>query len=288
MNIRPRRSVLYMPADNARALEKARTLPCDCVIIDLEDAVAPENKLAARAQAVASVRAGGFGGREVVIRINGRDTPWGAEDLAAAVEAQPDAILFPKVDDAADITAYDAALSGQPRLWAMIETCASVFQLDAIGRAAAKTRLEAWVIGTNDLAKEMRCRPGADRAPLLPALALAVTAARAHGIAVIDGVFNDIGDTEGLARQCAQGADFGFDGKTLIHPGQVGPANAAFSPTAEEIDWARTVVAAFALPENADKGVVKVAGKMTERLHLAQAQRALAVAEAVARHEAQA
>ena len=288
MNIRPRRSVLYMPADNARALEKARSLPCDCVIIDLEDAVAPENKLAARAQAVASVRAGGFGGREVVIRVNGRDTSWGAEDLAAAVEAQPDAILVPKVNDAADVAAYDAALSGQPRLWAMIETCAAVFQLDAIGRAAAKTRLEAWVIGTNDLAKEMRCRPGADRTPLLPALALAVTAARAHGIVVIDGVFNDIGDADGLARQCAQGADFGFDGKSLIHPGQVGPANRAFSPTAEEIDWAQAVVAAFALPENADKGVVKVAGKMTERLHLAQAQRALAVAEAIARHETQA
>ena len=287
MNIRPRRSVLYMPADNARALEKARSLPCDCVIIDLEDAVAPENKLAARAQAAATVRAGGFGGREVVIRVNGRDTPWGAEDLAAAVEAQPDAILVPKVNDAADVAAYDTAISGQPRLWAMIETCASIFQLDAIGRAAANTRLDAWVIGTNDLAKEMRCRPGADRAPLLPALALAVTAARAHGITVIAGVFNDIGDAEGLARQCAQGADFGFDGKSLIHPGQVGPANTAFSPTAEEIDWAKAVVAAFALPENADKGVVKIGGKMTERLHLAQAQRALAVAEAVARHEAQ-
>jgi citrate lyase subunit beta/citryl-CoA lyase len=288
LNIRPRRSVLYMPADNARALEKARSLPCDAVIIDLEDAVAPENKLAARAQAVAAVRAGGFGGREVVIRVNGRDTPWGAEDLAAAVEAQPDAILVPKVNDAADLSTYNAAISGAPRLWAMIETCASVFQLDAIGRAAGTTRLEAWVIGTNDLAKEMRCRPGAERAPLLPALALAVTAARAHGIAVIDGVFNAIGDAEGLARQCAQGADFGFDGKSLIHPGQIGPANAAFSPTAEEIGWARSVVAAFALPENADKGVVKVDGKMTERLHLAQAQRALAVAEAVARHEAQA
>jgi citrate lyase subunit beta/citryl-CoA lyase len=288
LNIRPRRSVLYMPADNARALEKARSLACDAVIIDLEDAVAPENKLAARAQAVAAVRAGGFGGREVVIRVNGRDTPWGAEDLAAAVEAQPDAILVPKVNDAADLSTYNAALSGAPRLWAMIETCASVFQLDAIGRAAGTTRLEAWVIGTNDLAKEMRCRPGAERAPLLPALALAVTAARAHGIAVIDGVFNDIGDAEGLARQCAHGADFGFDGKSLIHPGQIGPANAAFSPTAEEIAWARSVVAAFALRENADKGVVKVDGKMTERLHLAQAQRALAVAEAVARHEAQA
>jgi citrate lyase subunit beta/citryl-CoA lyase len=275
-----------MPADNARALEKARTLPCDAVIIDLEDAVAPDAKAAARAQAVATVKAGGFGGREVVIRVNGRDTPWGADDLAAAVEAQPDAILVPKVNDAADVAAYDAALSGRPRLWAMIETCASVFQLDAIGRAARASRLEAWVIGTNDLAKEMRCRPGADRGPLITALSLAVTAARAHGLTVIDGVFNDIADAEGLATECAQGADFGFDGKSLIHPSQVGPANAAYSPAPEEIVRAQAIVAAFALPDNAGKGVVKVEGKMTERLHLAQAERILAIAEAIARHEA--
>jgi citrate lyase subunit beta/citryl-CoA lyase len=275
-----------MPADNARALEKARTLPCDAVIIDLEDAVAPDAKAAARAQAVATVKAGGFGGREVVIRVNGRDTPWGADDLAAAVEAQPDAILVPKVNDAADVAAYDSALSGRPRLWAMIETCASVFQLDAIGRAARASRLETWVIGTNDLAKEMRCRPGANRAPLITALSLAVTAARAHGLTVIDGVFNDIADAEGLARECAQGADYGFDGKSLIHPSQVGPANAAYSPAAEEISRAQSIVAAFALPDNAGKGVVKVEGKMTERLHLAQAERILAIAEAIARHEA--
>jgi citrate lyase subunit beta/citryl-CoA lyase len=168
----------------------------------------------------------------------------------------------------------------------MIETCASVFQLDAIGRAARASRLEAWVIGTNDLAKEMRCRPGADRAPLITALSLAVTAARAHGLTVIDGVFNDIADAEGLARECAQGADYGFDGKSLIHPSQVGPANAAFSPAAEEITKAQAIVAAFALPDNAGKGVVKVEGKMTERLHLAQAERILSIAEAIARHEA--
>jgi len=275
-----------MPADNARALEKARSLPCDAVIIDLEDAVAPDGKAAARAQALAAVQAGGFGGREVVIRVNGRDTPWGAADLAAAVEAQPDAILVPKVNDAAEMAAYDAAISGRPRLWAMIETCQAVFQLDAIGRAAATSRLDAWVIGTNDLAKEMRCRPGADRAPLLAALSLAVTAARAHGLVVIDGVYNDIANAEGLARECAQGADFGFDGKSLIHPGQIAPTNAAFSPAQAEVAWARGVVAAFALPENADKGVVKVDGKMTERLHLAQAERVIALAEAVVRHEA--
>ena len=275
-----------MPADNARALEKARTLPCDAVIIDLEDAVAPDAKAAARDQAVATVKAGGFGGREVVIRVNGRDTPWFGDDIEAAVEAQPDAILVPKVNNAVDVAAASFALSGRPRLWAMIETCASVFHLDAIGAAAATTRLDAWVIGGNDLAKEMRCRPGADRAPLLAALGLAVVAARAHGLTVIDGVFNDIADAEGLARQCAQGADFGFDGKSLIHPSQVDPANAAYSPAPAEIARAEAIVAAFALPENAGKGVVKVEGRMTERLHLAQAERILAIAEAIARHEA--
>jgi citrate lyase subunit beta/citryl-CoA lyase len=249
--------------------------------------VAPDGKAAAREMAAAAVRAGGFGGREVVIRVNGAGTPWGAEDLAAAVEAQPDAILVPKVDNAADVARYDAALSGRPRLWAMIETCASIFQLDAIARAAASTRLEAWVIGTNDLAKEMRCRPGVERTPLAASLSLAVAAARAHGLAVIDGVYNGIGDADGLARQCAQGADFGFDGKSLIHPGQIAAANAAFSPAEDEIAWSRVVVAAFDLAENAAKGAIKIEGRMVERLHLAEAQRLIALAEAIARQEAE-
>jgi citrate lyase subunit beta/citryl-CoA lyase len=286
LNVRPRRSALYMPAGNARAVEKARTLPCDVVILDLEDAVAPDAKAQARDLAVAAVKAGGFGGREVVIRVNGLATPWGADDLAAAVAAQPDAILAPKVSTPADVAAYDAALSGRPRLWAMIETCAAVFALDPIAAAAAATRLEAWVIGTNDLAKEMRCRQGVERAALTAPLSLAVAAGRAHGLTVIDGVYNDIGDAEGLVRQCAQGADFGFDGKSLIHPSQIEAANAAFSPSPDEIAWARTVVGAFDLAENSVKGVVRVEGRMVERLHLAEARRLIAVAEAIAGHEA--
>jgi citrate lyase subunit beta/citryl-CoA lyase len=202
------------------------------------------------------------------------------------VAAQPDAILVPKVSTPQDVAAYDAAIAGRPRLWAMIETCAALFQLSAIAAAADVTRLDAWVIGTNDLAKEMRCRPGVERTPLLAALSLAVAAARAQGLLILDGVFNDIGDEAGLARQCAQGAAFGFDGKSLIHPGQVATANAAFSPAAEDVAWARTVAAAFDAPENSVKGVVKIEGRMVERLHLAEAQRLIAVAEAIADHEA--
>jgi len=275
-----------MPAANARAIEKARTLPCDVVILDLEDAVAPDAKGAARDQAVQAVKAGGFGGREVVIRVNGLETPWGAADLAAAVEAQPDAILVPKVAAPQDVEAYDAAVRGKPRLWAMIETCAAMFRLEAIAGAARTTRLDAWVIGTNDLAKEMRCRQGVDRAPLAPLLALAVAAARAQEIVILDGVFNDIDDAAGLARQCAQGVEFGFDGKTLIHPSQIGPANAAFSPDPGEVAWARKVAAAFEIPENSVKGVLRVDGRMVERLHLAEAMRLIAVADAITAHEA--
>jgi citrate lyase subunit beta/citryl-CoA lyase len=273
-----------MPAANARAIEKARTLPCDVVILDLEDAVAPEAKLLARAQAVAAVQAGGFGPREVVIRVNGLDTPWGADDLAAASAARPDAILAPKVSSPADVVAYDRALSGDTRLWAMIETCAAIFQLPAIAATAATSRLSTWVIGTNDLAKEMRCRPGVDRAPLAGPLSLAVAAARGQGLVILDGVFNDIDDDAGLERQCAQGAAFGFDGKTLIHPRQVEAANRAFAPAADEIAWARAVVAAFDLPENSEKGVLRLDGRMVERLHLAEARGLIALSDAIAAH----
>ena len=286
MTLRPRRSALYMPAANARAIEKAKDLPCDVVILDLEDAVAPDAKDAARDQAVAAVKAGGFGGRELVIRVNGLDTPWGAADLAAAVEAQPDAILVPKAAAPQDVAAYDAAITGRPRLWAMIETCSAMFRLEAIAGAARATRLDAWVIGTNDLAKEMRCRPGVERTPLVPFLAMAVAAARTQDLVVLDGVFNAIDDPDGFARQCAQGVEFGFDGKTLIHPSQVAPANAAFSPETEEVAWARKVDAAFAEPENSVKGVLRVDGRMVERLHLAEARRLIAVADAIAAHEA--
>jgi citrate lyase subunit beta/citryl-CoA lyase len=277
---RPRRSALYMPASNARALDKARTLACDVVILDLEDAVAPDAKEAARSQAVEAARAGGFGRREVVVRVNGLSTPWGEADLAAAAACEPDAILVPKISGPADLAAYDRALQGRTRLWAMMETCAAVFALDAL--AGAGGRLEALVVGGNDLAKEMRCRPGVDRLPLAAALSLTVAAARAHGLAAIDGVFNEIEDADGFARQCAQGADFGFDGKSLIHPSQIGPANAAFSPDPQEVAWAHIVVAAFDSPENAGKGVLRVEGGMVELLHLDEARRLIAVSEAIA------
>ena len=278
---RPRRSALYMPAANARAIEKARELPCDVVILDLEDAVAPDAKDLARDQAVAAVRAGGFGPREVVIRVNGLDTPWGVEDLAAAIDARPDAILVPKVSSAHDMRAYGAAEAGGVPLWAMVETCASLFALPEIAGAGAG--LAALVIGTNDLAKEMRCRLTVERAALAGPLSLAVAAARAHGLVILDGVFNGIDDDAGLARQCEQGAEFGFDGKTLIHPRQIEAANRAFTPAEEEVEWSQAIVAAFDSPENAAKGVIRVEGRMVERLHLAEARRLIAVSDAIAR-----
>jgi citrate lyase subunit beta / citryl-CoA lyase len=282
---RPRRSALYLPGSNARAIEKARTLPCDVVILDLEDSVAPEAKVAARALACEAVKMGGFGGRELVIRANGLDTPWGADDLAAAGDAGPDAVLVPKVASPADLAAYRAALGPSVPLWAMIETCQAVFALGELGAASAETGVEAWVIGTNDLVKEMRCRLGPAREPLLAALSLAVMAARAQGIAILDGVYNDIPDLDGLERECAQGGDLGFDGKSLIHPTHLEVANRVFSPEADAVAWAHTVVAAFDSPENAGKGVLKVEGRMVERLHLAQARRLIAVAQAIAAHE---
>ncbi|HEV2532693.1 CoA ester lyase [Phenylobacterium sp.] len=279
---RPRRSALYMPAGNARAIEKAKTLPADAVILDLEDSMAPDAKVEARSLAAAAVRTGGFGPREVVVRINGRDTPWGDADLEAAAAAGPDAILLPKVSSPEDLAACAGAVRGRTRLWAMIETCQAIFRLDALGAASRAHGVDVWVIGGNDLVKEMRCTPGPDRAPLRPALALAVMAARAHGLAILDGVYNDIPNLEGLAAECAQGQSLGFDGKSLIHPSHLETANAAFAPAAEEVAWARTVVAAYAAPENARAGVIKVEGRMVERLHLGQAERLIAVADAIA------
>ncbi len=283
--IRPRRSALYLPASNSRALEKARTLACDVVILDLEDAVGPDAKVEAREQAVSAVKAGGFGRRELVVRVNGLDTPWGADDLAALAKVRPNAILAPKVSSVDELNAY-ASRVGETRLWIMVETCKALFALDALGHAALANRTDGWVIGTNDLAKEMRCRPDADRTPLLAPLSLAVAAARAHGLAILDGVFNEIADAEGFERQCRQGVEFGFDGKTLIHPSQLEPANRIFAPEAGEAAWARTIVEAFAAPENASKGVIKVEGRMVERLHLAEAERLIAISEAIAAHEA--
>lgn len=282
---RPRRSALYMPASNAKAVEKARTLDADVIILDLEDAVAPEAKPAAREAAVAAVKAGGFGAREVVIRVNGIDTPWGAEDLAAAAEAGPDAVLVPKVGDAADVRLYDQHLNGAPpatRLWTMIETAKAAFHLWEIAEASHGTRLSAWVMGVNDFAKEMRARQTPDRAPFLPLLTLSVAAARAHGLTILDGVHNDIEDLAALEAVCVQGVDFGFDGKTLIHPKHLEICNRVFSPSPEDIAWSQAVIAAFNAPENSGKGALRVEGKMAERLHLAQAERLVAVAEAIA------
>lgn len=282
---RPRRSALYLPASNAKALAKARTLPVDTVILDLEDSVAPDGKVEARAMAVAAVGEGGFGRREVVVRANGLNTPWGAHDLAAIAASGPDAVLVPKIDGVEDIRAYNAALAAAPaqtRLWVMIETCAVLPRLHDVAACAADSRLAGFVLGTNDLAKEMRAQLLPGRVPFQPVLTMAVAAARAHGLVVLDGVCNEFRDLAAFTAEAQQGLLFGFDGKTLIHPDQIEPCNAVFSPSAAELDWAERVVAAFAAPEHAGKGVIKLDGKMVELLHLDQARRLLAIAEQIA------
>ena len=279
--IRPRRSALYMPASNARAIDKARGLECDVVILDLEDAVSPDQKEVAREQAVAAVRDGGFGRRELVVRANGLDSEWGTADLAAIAKVRPDAVLLPKVSAPETLREARAALGAGPALWAMIETCRGIVDLPAIVGAAAATGLAALVFGSNDLAKEMHCRPGEDRAPLLPVMTQLVLCARMAGIAVLDGVCNTIDDLARVEAECRQGLAWGFDGKTLIHPAQIAPANAVFSPSEDEIAWANTVVAAFDDPVNAGRGAIRVAGKMVELLHRDEARRTLAIAAAV-------
>jgi citrate lyase subunit beta/citryl-CoA lyase len=288
MTIRPRRSVLYMPGSNTRALEKAKTLPVDGVILDLEDAVAPDAKEKARAQVMQVVRAGGFGHREVVIRLNALDTPWFAHDFEAAIAARPDAILVPKISTAEQIEMIgtrllDTHADHHVRLWAMIETPAAIFNIRELAAEAqdSESRLAGFVIGTNDLAKETRARLVPGRAPMLSWLSACVLAAHAYGIDVLDGVYNDIADTAGFAAECAQGRDMGFDGKTLIHPSQVEPCNAAFSPSAEESAQARKIIAAFDRPENHGKGVVQIDGRMVERMHADIARRTVAIAEAI-------
>ena len=281
---RPRRSALYLPASNAKAIAKARTLPCDMVVLDLEDAVAPEAKEAARAAAIAAVAEGGFGQREVAIRANGIDTEWGAADLAAIAASQADAVLVPKVDSPEHIARYHAALSGAaPRmqLWTMIETCESVGNLPAMAAMARSTRLSLWIMGTNDLAKEMRAQLTPCRTPFLPFLAMAVAAARSHGLSILDGVCNEFRDLDIFEAEARQGLMFGFDGKSLIHPAQIDPCNTVFSPSEADLDWARGVIEAFALPENQGKGAIRVEGKMTELLHLEQARRLVKIARQI-------
>ena len=275
MITRPRRSALYLPASNGRAIAKARELPADVIILDLEDAVAPDAKAEARAKAVAALGEGRFGTRELVVRINGLDTEWGEADLAALACSNAAAILVPKIASASDLSAYRSKLGGSTPLWAMIETSASLFRLDDIAGADG---LEAFVMGTNDLAKETGARLGGSRLPFVGALGLAVAAARAHGIAILDGVFNDIEDEAGFVAEARQAVDFGFDGKTLIHPRQIEPCNIAFLPDAADIAWSRRILAAFDEPGNASKGAIRVDGKMVERLHLHRARSVLAAA----------
>ena len=292
MTIRPHRSVLYMPGSNARALEKAKTLPADGVILDLEDSVAPDAKEAARDQVVAAVKAGGFGARAVFIRVNGTDTPWHADDLSAAAHAAPDAILVPKVSNPDTLELIgrrllDMGTDHKTRVWAMIETPLAIFNVLAIAAAArdSESRLGGFVLGTNDLAKETRARLIPGRAPMLSWLATCVAAARHYGVEILDGVYNDIGNADGFAAECRQGVEFGFDGKTLIHPSQIEPCNQAFSPSADEVAQARKTIAAFDLPENKSKGVVSIDGRMVERLHAEMARRTVAIAEAIEKRD---
>jgi citrate lyase subunit beta / citryl-CoA lyase len=289
MTIRPRRSVLYMPGSNARALEKAKTLAVDGVILDLEDAVAPDAKAAARQQVAEAVKAGGFGKREVFIRVNGIDTAWFSEDLEAAASAAPDAILVPKISTPQQLDLiwqhlHELEADGRIRIWAMIETPLAIFNALALAAQAKLpgARLGGFVMGTNDLAKETRARFVPGRAPMLGWLTTCVLAARAYGIDILDGVYNNLGDAHGFARECAEGRDLGFDGKTLIHPNQIEPCNAAFSPSVDEVTLARKIIAAFDQPENKGKGVVQVDGRMVELLHAEIARRTVAVADAIA------
>lgn len=282
--IRPRRSVLYMPGANARALDKARTLDADALILDLEDAVAPDAKAQARAQVAAALREGGYGRRECIVRVNALDTPWGLDDVRAIAQAGADAVLLPKVESAAQLAALAQALdaAGAPvdlPLWAMAETPLGFLRLDAI--AGGHARLAAIVVGTSDLVKDLHARHTPSRDETLLARSLAVMAARAHGLAVLDGVHLDLNDDSGLQVACAQGRDQGFDGKTLIHPRQIAAANAAFAPTPEELDTARKRLDAWRAAQAEGKGVAVVDGALVENLHASEAERVLALAAAI-------
>lgn len=294
-DLRLRRSVLYMPGSNRRALEKAKTLPADSLILDLEDAVSNEEKDIAREQVCAAVKSGGYGYRELVIRVNAPQTPWGEKDLRAAIEAKPDAILMPKVSSPAvlesiadHLEALDAPES--VAIWAMIETPAAILNIAEIAKAKRdrRTRLSCFVLGTNDLAKDTWAQLVRGRVPMLPWIMFALAAARSEGLTILDGVWNDIADTEGCREECRQARDLGFDGKTLIHPNQLEPANTSFAPTEEEVRRARLVIEAFDQPEHARRAAIKVEGRMYERQHIGMATRAVVWSEAIATRDAEA
>jgi citrate lyase beta subunit len=282
--VRPRRSVLYMPGANTRALEKARSLPADALIFDLEDAVAPDAKEAARTNVVAAAWSKAYGKREIAIRCNGLGTAWGQADVEAIATSGADAILVPKVESAAEVTHVVSLLdaAGAPQtmaVWAMMETPKGILRAEEI--AGSHPRLALFVMGTNDLVKDMRARHTPARLPLVTALGLGMLAARAHGLTILDGVYNDIQDAEGFRAVCRQGLDMGFDGKTLIHPSQVEPCNEIFAPSPAELEMAGKIVAAFRQAQAEGKGVVTVDGRMIENLHVEQAERALALAAAI-------
>jgi citrate lyase subunit beta/citryl-CoA lyase len=286
---RPRRSVLFMPGSNPRALEKARALPADGLIFDLEDAVAPEAKENARATVATALAAGGYAPRELILRVNPLDTAWGHADLGIAATLPIDAVLLPKVESAERVRLTLGvldALGARPELsvWCMIETPLGVLATAEI--AGASPRVRAIVLGTSDLTADLHARPARDRLPLMTALGLVLLAARAHGRAILDGVHLDLADAEGFAAACRQGRDLGFDGKTLIHPDQIGPANEAFAPGAEEVARARRLIAAYAESDAAGKGALRFEGRLVEALHVAEARRLIALADAIAAREA--
>jgi len=282
---RPRRSVLYMPGSNARAQEKARSLPADGVILDLEDATAPDAKKDARALVCKNVGDGGYGGRELIIRVNGLDTDWAEADIAAACKAGPDAILVPKVESAPQVTAVEEKLRqhGAPdstALWCMMETPLGILNAKEI--AGASPRLACLGMGTSDLTKDLHALHTAQRLPMLTSLGLCLLAARAYGLAIVDGVYLDLKDADGFRASCVQGLELGFDGKTLIHPGQIVPCNEVFAPSTEEVRKAQRIIAAYAEAEKEGKGVVLVDGKLIENLHVENAKRLVALADAIA------
>ncbi|WP_108812345.1 aldolase/citrate lyase family protein [Sphingorhabdus sp. Alg231-15] len=283
-NFRPRRSCLYMPASNARALEKAKTLAADTIILDLEDAVSPDAKVDARDAACNALADGGYGKREMVVRVNAMDTPWFADDIKAVRASKANAILVPKVRSAKDIVEISDMIDGENangdlQLWAMIEMPIAVLNIADIAKTAATTRLTSFIMGFNDLAKEMHAEQ--DRELFTPAIAQTIMAGRAFGVNILDSVYNDFKDPEGFEQECRQAKAFGFDGKTLIHPSQIEIANRTFAPDAEKIEEAQAIIAAFRDPANAGKGVITVNGKMTELLHLEQANQTIAMAEAI-------
>jgi len=288
---RPRRSVLYMPGSNARALEKARSLPADGLIFDLEDAVAPDAKEAARGQVCEALKTGGYGNREILLRVNGADTPWGQADLVAAATAGANGVLLPKIDNAEQVREAEATLiaNGAPdnlAIWCMMETPTGILHAEAI--AGASPRLGGFVMGTSDLAKDLHAAHTPMRLPMLTSLGICLLAARAFDLAIVDGVYLDLGDAEGFADACRQGAELGFDGKTLIHPKQIGAANTAFAPSQAEIAFSHKIIDAHKAAAAEGKGVVVVDGKLIENLHVQNAERMVQMATAISEMEKEA